>query len=171
MIWLFFHTWPTLGPSPGVHMHPSAEMNLKVQASGRSKTHYSILCVFSHQVLSLCDLMGCSMPGLPVLHYLPEFTQTHVHRVSDATQPSHPLSSPSPPAFNLSQHQGLFSSIVILFFIYWSVVDVLGKLQVYNIVIHNFKGYIPFTVILKYCLFSPCYTHACSLFYTTVCAS
>ena len=52
--------------------------------------------------------MDCSMPGLPVHHQLPEFIQTHVHRVSDAIQPSHPLSSPSPPAFNLSQHQGLF---------------------------------------------------------------
>ena len=52
--------------------------------------------------------MNHSTPGLPVHHQLPEFTQTHVHRVSDAIQPSHPLSSPSPPAFNLSQHQGLF---------------------------------------------------------------
>ena len=48
------------------------------------------------------------MPGFPVHHQLPEITQTHVHRVSDAIQPSHPLSSPSPPTFNLSQHQGLF---------------------------------------------------------------
>ena len=52
--------------------------------------------------------MNCSTPGLPVYHQLLEFTQTHVHWVSDAIQPSHPLSSPSPPAFNLSQHQGLF---------------------------------------------------------------
>ena len=52
--------------------------------------------------------MNPSTPGLPVHHQLPEFTQTHIHRVSDAIQPSHPLSSPSPPAFNLSQHQGLF---------------------------------------------------------------
>ena len=52
--------------------------------------------------------MDCSTPGLPVHHQLLEFTQTHVHRVSDAIQPSHPLSSPSPPTFNLSQHQGLF---------------------------------------------------------------
>ena len=58
--------------------------------------------------LTLCDPMNHSTPGLPVHNQLPEFTQTHVHRVSDATQPSHPLSSPSPPAFNLSQHQGLF---------------------------------------------------------------
>ena len=58
--------------------------------------------------LTLCDPMNCSTPGLPVHHQLPEFTQTHVHRVSDAIQPSHPLSSPFPPALNLSQHQGLF---------------------------------------------------------------
>ena len=54
--------------------------------------------------------MNRSMPGLPVYHQLPEITQTHVHRVSDAIQPSHPLSSPSPPAPNPSQHQGLFQS-------------------------------------------------------------
>ena len=58
--------------------------------------------------LTLCDPMNCSTPGLPVHHQLPEFTQTHVFRVSDAIQPSHPLSSPSPPAPNPSQHQSLF---------------------------------------------------------------
>ena len=58
--------------------------------------------------LTLCDTMNHSMPGLPVHHQLPESTQTHVHWVGDAIQPSHPLSSPSPPALNLSQHQGLF---------------------------------------------------------------
>ena len=57
---------------------------------------------------TLCDPTSCSTPGLPVHHQLPEFTQTHVHRVGDAIQPSHPLSSPSPPAPNPSQHQGLF---------------------------------------------------------------
>ena len=56
----------------------------------------------------LCDPMNLSTPGFPVHHKLPEFTQTHVHRVSDAIQLSHPLSSPSPPAPNPSQHQGLF---------------------------------------------------------------
>ena len=55
--------------------------------------------------------MNCSTSGLPVHHQLPEFTQTHVHWVSDAIQPSPPLSSPSPPAFNLSQHQGLFKRV------------------------------------------------------------
>ena len=58
--------------------------------------------------LTLCDPMNCSTPGLPVHHQLPEFTETHVHWISDAIQPSHPLSSPSPPALNLDQHQGLF---------------------------------------------------------------
>ena len=57
---------------------------------------------------TLCDPMDCSTSGLPVHHQLPELTQTHVHWVSDAIQPSHSVSSPSPPAFNLSQHQGLF---------------------------------------------------------------
>ena len=57
---------------------------------------------------TLCDPMNCSMPGLSVHHQLLEFTQTHVYRVSDAIQTSHPWSSPSPPALNLSQHQGLF---------------------------------------------------------------
>ena len=55
--------------------------------------------------------MDCSTAGLPVYHQLPEFTQTHVHRVSDAIQPSHLLSSPSPPTFNLSQHHGLFQRV------------------------------------------------------------
>ena len=57
--------------------------------------------------------MDCSTPGLPVNHQLPEFTQTHVHWVGDAIQPFHPLSSPSSPAFNLSQHQGLFKWVVL----------------------------------------------------------
>ena len=59
---------------------------------------------------TLCDPMNCSTPGLPVHHQLPEFTQTQVHQVSDAIQPSHPLSSPSPPDPNPSQNQGLFQS-------------------------------------------------------------
>ena len=58
---------------------------------------------------TLCDLMNHSRPGLPVHHQLPEFTQTHVCWVGDAIQPSHPLLSPTPPAFNFSKHQGFFS--------------------------------------------------------------
>ena len=60
---------------------------------------------------TLCDPMNRSTPGLPVYHHLPEFTQTHVHRVGDAIQPSHLLSSPSPPAPNPSQHQSLFQRV------------------------------------------------------------
>ena len=77
---------------------------------------FSIICCFrSDQIRSvaqscptLCDPMNRSTPGLPVHHQLPEFTQTHVHGVSDAIQPSHPLLTPSPPAPNPSQHQSLF---------------------------------------------------------------
>ena len=58
---------------------------------------------------TLCNPMNCSTPDLPVYHQLLEFTQTNVHRVSDAIQPSHPLLSPSPPVPNPSQHQGLFT--------------------------------------------------------------
>ena len=61
--------------------------------------------------LTLCDPMNRSTPGLPVHHQLPEFTQTHAHLVGDAIQPSHPLLSPSPPAPNPSQHQGLFQRV------------------------------------------------------------
>ena len=60
---------------------------------------------------TLCDPMDCSTPGLPVHHQLLELAQTHVHRVGDAIQPSHPLLSPLLPTFNLSQHQGLFQSV------------------------------------------------------------
>ena len=57
---------------------------------------------------TICDPLNCSKPGFPVHHHLLELAQTHVHQLGDAIQPSHPLSSPSYPAFNLSQHQGLF---------------------------------------------------------------
>ena len=79
------------------------------------RSHSRITITFSVQFSSvtqlcptLCDPMNHSMPGLHVRHQLPEFTQTHVHRVSDVIKPSHPLLSPSPPAPNHSQHQGLF---------------------------------------------------------------
>ena len=68
----------------------------------------SLSSVQSLSHVQLCDPMDWSMPGVPVHHQLLEFAQTHVRRVGDAIQPSHPLSSPSPPAFNHSHHQGLF---------------------------------------------------------------
>ena len=73
------------------------------------KQNYSVQCSSVTQSCpTLFNPMNGSTPGLPVYHQLPEFTQTHAHRVSDAIQPSYPLSSPSPPAFNLPQQQGLF---------------------------------------------------------------
>ena len=65
-------------------------------------------CSVAQLCPTLCNPMDCSKLGFPVLHYLPEFALARVHSVSDAIQLSHPLSSPSPPAFSLSQHQGLF---------------------------------------------------------------
>ena len=74
--------------------------------------YYSLIkyccCSVTYSCPTLCNPMDCSTPGFSVLHYLPEFSQTHVHRVSVAIQPSHPLSSSSPPALNLFQCQGLF---------------------------------------------------------------
>ena len=67
-----------------------------------------ICCSVTQSCLTLCDPMDCSTPGFPVLHHLLDIAETHVHRVSDAIQPCHPLSSPSPLAFNISRHQGLF---------------------------------------------------------------
>ena len=92
----------------GIYFH-----NLhKAKSKGERKRYTQLYAVqFSSVAKSLptlCHPMNRSTPGLPVHHQLPEFTQTHVHRVDDAIQPSHPLSSPSPPALNLSQHQVLF---------------------------------------------------------------
>ena len=72
-----------------------------------------IVVVQSLSCMRLCNPVDCSTPGFSVLHHLPELAQTHVHLVGDAIQPSHPLSSPSPPAFNLSQHQGLSNESVL----------------------------------------------------------
>ena len=68
---------------------------------------YSLCCSVAKLCLTFCNPMDCSTPGFPVLHYLLEFTQTHVHWVDDAIRPSHPLSSPFPSALNLSQHHGI----------------------------------------------------------------
>ena len=76
------------------------------QFSKEHSVQFSSVQLLSH--FWLCNPMDCSTPSFPVYHQLPELTQTHVHWVSDTIQASHPLLSPSPPAFNLSQHQGLF---------------------------------------------------------------
>ena len=78
------------------------------EGSSRGRGHMYQFSSVAQSCLTFCDPMNCSRPGLPVHHQLQEFTQTHIHWVSDAIQPSHPLSSPSPPAPNPSQHQNLF---------------------------------------------------------------
>ena len=91
---------------PGWHSHQEFPALQGTQGGG-----IHLWAQFSSVIQScptLCDPMNCSTPGLPVHHHLPEFTQPHVHQVGDAIQPSHPLSSPSPPAPNPSQHQSLF---------------------------------------------------------------
>ena len=97
---------------------PTSNGSWKKQESSR-KMSISVLLTMSKPLTvsessvtqlcpTVCDPMDCNTPGLPVHHQLAEFTQTHVYWVGDAIQPSHPLSSPSPPAVSLSQHQGLF---------------------------------------------------------------
>ena len=80
-----------------------------------SDSLFSRVQLFVQSCPTLCDPKDCSTPGFPVYHQLLEFTQTHVHCVGDAIQPSHPLSSPSPPVPNPSQHQGLFQLISSLY--------------------------------------------------------
>ena len=97
---------------------PGTGFRVRIQCTARC----SLLMIFSfftqckfrsvaQSCPTICECMNSSMPGLPVHHQLLEATQTHVYRVGDAIQPSHPLSSPSPPALNLSQHQGLFKTV------------------------------------------------------------
>ena len=90
---------------------------MQLENSSQSPQTEKSLCIDEDTVWFRCLVLSnslwphCSTPGFPVHHQLPELPQTHVHRVSDAIQPSRPLLSPSPPAFNLSQHQGLFQRV------------------------------------------------------------
>ena len=111
------HGYPLTSPTAGAKpLHPiSNQQQVKREVQPWKHPDKSSLSHISVQFSSvaqsywnLCDPMDCSTPGLPVHHQLLEFTQTQVHWVGDAIQPSHPLLSPSPPALNLSQHQGLF---------------------------------------------------------------
>ena len=110
--WLeYWSRWPF--PSQGDLSNPGTEPRspalqtdaIPAEPPGKSLYQYSSV---AQSCQTLCDPMNHRTPGLPVHHKLPEFTQTHAHWVSDAIQPSHPLSSPSPPAPNPPQHQGLF---------------------------------------------------------------
>ena len=105
---------PPTGDLPNPGIESASPESPALQVNSLPLSHWVSL-LFIYQIRSvalscptLCDPMNRSTPGLPVHHQLPEFTQTHVHRVSDAIQPSHPLLSPSPPAPNPSQHQNLF---------------------------------------------------------------
>ena len=110
---LFFPGWL---PFPGMYSNQIQNQFLKL-----SLTFSNVICLLwtcltpfssvAQSCLTLCNPMDCSTPGFLVHHQLPELAQTHVHWVGDAIQPSHPQLSPSPPAFNLSQHQGLFQGV------------------------------------------------------------
>ena len=102
----FFATLCSSEPiiSPNIKGQPGLMQTFSSGSSGQRQWFSSV----TQSCATLCDPMDCRTPGFPVHHQLPELTQTHVHRVGDAIQPSQPLSSPSPPAFSLSQHQGLF---------------------------------------------------------------
>ena len=110
--WLFLHVSSSHLPGWYPHLAGSqSEAFLIASASVRSRPLNTLSVQFSSVAQScptLCNPMNHSMPGLPVHHKLLEFTQTLIHQVGDAIQPSHPLSSPSPPAPNPSQHQSLF---------------------------------------------------------------
>ena len=95
--WMIQNKWAVL-------KYPNSIMSCALKNQNSSFQFSSV----AQSCLTLCYPMDCSTPGLPVHHQLPELAQTHVHWVSDAIQPSHPLLSLSPSAFNLSQHQGLF---------------------------------------------------------------
>ena len=99
--WLFLSTSAFISTLPPVHVTPPAHPRT-------CHIHESSYCLLAKSCPTLWDPMDCSFPGTFVLDHLPEFTQTQVHWVGDAIQPSHSLSSPSPLALNLSQHQGLF---------------------------------------------------------------
>ena len=109
-------TWPLVDLSNDCWMNSSTQLRKKtLQEDLCVAKRHSMRSIHAFQFSSvaqscptLCNPMDCSTPGFPVHHQLLELAQTHVHRVCDAIQPSHPLSFPSPPAFNLSQHQGLF---------------------------------------------------------------
>ena len=96
-----------MGYSPWDHEELNMTERLSILIVQRNKLRFQFSSA-TQSCLTLCNPMDCSTLGFPVHHQLPELTKTHIHQVGDAIQPSHPRSSPSPPTFNLSQHQGLF---------------------------------------------------------------
>ena len=114
-----------------------AEGGLQLGARGR----YCCFSTITQSCPTLTDLTDCSTPGFPVHHQLLELTQTHVHRFGDAIQPSHPLKPPSPPAYNLSQHQGFSkeSAIPTRWPKYWSFSISTTQAQCENVFLHSFQ--------------------------------
>ena len=116
--WADFQTYLKWGISLRNHQIMWISKDIEKLIPLLNKVEYIYVCTYiwdsvqfssvTQSCPTLCDPVNCSTPGLPVHHQFPEFTQTHVHWVSDAIQPSYPLSSPSPPVLNISQHQGLF---------------------------------------------------------------
>ena len=109
--------------------------------SWRKSVPSCVLCSVPKFCPTLCDPMDCSKPGFPVLHHLPEFAQTHVHWVSDAFEPSHPLSFPSPPAFNLFSIRVFSneSALCIRWPMYWSIETSVSA----SILPMNIQGWFP----------------------------
>ena len=105
-----------------------------------TEAHFISVSSVTHSCLTLCDPMGCSTPGFPVHHQLPELAQTPVHRVSDAIQQPNPLSSSSAPAFSLTQHQDLFQWVSSLFA---SDVQRFGASALVTILPMNIKDWFP----------------------------
>ena len=101
--------WSKVSQTFGISHIFSAQETTKLR-----KKLFSCCCSVAKSCPTLCNPMDCSILEFPVLHYLLEFAQVHVHGVGDAIQPSHPLSSPSPQAFHLSQHQGIFQWVCSL---------------------------------------------------------
>ena len=112
----FLHLCNSVGLTEGRYYSSDGDPEWKSQSLFQEKglstgnwLHSSVqFCSVTQLCPTLCDPVDCRTPGLPVHHELPEFTQTKVHWVCDAIQPSHPLSSSSPPTFNFSQHQSIF---------------------------------------------------------------
>ena len=103
--------WAILSAKNGLKLFFTSGCLIASISFAKLAVFYLLYCLCTRSVaqscLTICDPMNCSMPGFPVHHQLPESTQTHAHRVSDTIQLSHPLSTPSPPAFNISQGEGL----------------------------------------------------------------
>ena len=105
---LSLRLWPSAEPEAGKRECCHCLVETRRTTCAYWNSYFKCPCSVAQSCPTLWDPMDCSTPGFPVLHHLPELVQTRAHWVSNAIQPTHPLSSPSPPAFNLPQHQDLF---------------------------------------------------------------